>query len=119
MGVLTSDVKGQFVDKLDEMIKLKGFVEIIDGMILRIAINLLDDKLFSKINPNYHDELNQAFIEFNNDELDEIPAILDDIIAGEITTPIVDGDEVEKVLYEGLLTILVNLMEVYIIQKNG
>lgn len=119
MGILSNEIKSEFVSKLDDLIKLNGILELVDGIIIKILINMLDDKVLSKVNPEFQDEIIEAFEKFNNDELDEIPDILEDILAGEISTPIINGEQVEKIIYEELLTMIVNLMEVYIVKFNN
>ena len=48
-GILTPAQESQLAVWLDDLVKLKGFWELIDGYIFKILITLLDDKGLDKL----------------------------------------------------------------------
>src|ERR1035437_1439921 len=48
-GILTPAQESQLAVWLDDLVKLKGFWELIDGYIFKILITLLDDKSLDKL----------------------------------------------------------------------
>lgn len=114
MGILSTELKDQIVEKLDELIKLKGALEIVDGFVIKIGLNVLDEKVFVKIPLEYQDEFTASVQAVMNNEVDELPEILDDLLAGLIPTPIVDGTDVEKALYYNFLSLIIDLLKAWI-----
>ena len=110
MGILSSELKDQVVTKLDDLIKLKGALEIVDGFVIKIGLNVLDEKVFTKIPLEYQDEVVASIQSIIDGEVDELPEILDDLLAGVIPTPLVDGSDVEKALYNNFLALIIDLL---------
>jgi hypothetical protein len=58
--ILTPVQKDQLTQKLDELIQLKGFAEMIDGPTIKILLGLLDTLISNYIPPQYYPALREA-----------------------------------------------------------
>lgn len=58
--ILTPEQKNQLTEKLDELIKLKGLAEAIDGPTIKILIRLLDNLATSYIPEKYHPAIKEV-----------------------------------------------------------
>jgi len=58
--ILTPEQKEQLTQKLDELIKLKGFAEMIDGPTIKILLGLLDNLATKYIPEEYHAALREV-----------------------------------------------------------
>ena len=52
-GILTPKMESMLAEKLDEIVKLKGALEAVDGMAFKIAISTIDNNLADKIPEPY------------------------------------------------------------------
>ena len=58
--ILTSEQKEQLTQKLDELIELQGFAEVIDGPSIKILLGLLDNLATKYIPKEYHTALREV-----------------------------------------------------------
>ena len=58
--ILTAEQKDQLTGKLDELIELKGFAEVIDGPSIKILLGLLDNLISKYIPPQYYPAIREA-----------------------------------------------------------
>jgi len=58
--ILTPEQKNQLTEKLDELIELKGFVEVIDGPSIKILLGLLDTLISKYIPQQYYPAIREA-----------------------------------------------------------
>ena len=58
--ILTAEQKDQLTQKLDELIELQGFAEVIDGPTIKILLGLLDNLATKYIPDEYHPALREA-----------------------------------------------------------
>jgi hypothetical protein len=111
MGGLRQEVKEQLVKYLDEKYEFMFLLEMVDNKLFNFIIELLDRKVFSKVPERYTEDLNEAFIKMVEEKYNEVGNILDDVLSGSIKTPLVDGTEKEKQLYNTLIVTLLGLLD--------
>ena len=58
--ILTPEQKNQLTEKLDELIELKGFAELIDGPTIKILLGLFDTLISKYVPKEYHTALSEA-----------------------------------------------------------
>ena len=58
--ILTPEQKNQLTEKLDELIELKGFAEVIDGPSIKILLGLLDTLISKYIPPQYYPAIRET-----------------------------------------------------------
>ena len=58
--LLTPEQKNQLTEKLDELIELQGFAEMVDGPSIKILLGLLDGLATKYIPEEYHPALREA-----------------------------------------------------------
>ena len=62
--ILTPEQKNQLTEKLDELIELQGFAEIIDGPAIKILLGIIDSLAVNYIPPIYHPALKEFIVGF-------------------------------------------------------
>lgn len=115
--VLTNENKDALAEWLDEKIKLKGIAEAVDGWVLKIMINLLDQFLLSRIpvEPIHGDidvrqKINDLIPIIVEEDLDGGIALTAGVLADLIPTPVVDGTELEETVYEKVLELIASFI---------
>ena len=58
--ILTPEQKNHLTEKLDELIELQGFAEMVDGPSIKILLGLLDGLATKYIPEEYHPALREA-----------------------------------------------------------
>ena len=58
--ILTPEQKNQLTEKLDELIELQGFAEMVDGPSIKILLGLLDGLATKYIPPQYYPAIREA-----------------------------------------------------------
>ena len=62
--ILTPEQKNQLTEKLDELIKLKGFAEMIDGPTIKILLGLIDNLSSKYVPEQYHPAIRELISGF-------------------------------------------------------
>ena len=107
-GWLSKEQEKKLADIIDDAVKAKGLIELIDGFLAKITITLIDDEVIDRINVPDDiklkiGELVDAAIDEDVDEAQEVAA---DIINDLVDIPAVDEDS-EAVIFEGAIKIIV------------
>jgi len=109
-GILTKVVEEKLAAKLDELVKLKGIWESVDGLAFKLTLSALDDNLGEKIPEPYKSGLTSLFTAVL-DEGDYETAVGN---AFEFLDNVVDipglDDETEAMLFEGLATFVIAII---------
>ena len=58
-GILSKELEVKIAQQLDELIKLNGFLEIIDGKAFQLIIQQIDDNFAEKIPEPYKSEIKE------------------------------------------------------------
>lgn len=105
-GILSKELEVKIANELDELIKLNGFLEIIDGKAFQIILQQIDDNFAEKIPEPYKAELKEMIVTIY-EEKDYEAAVNDamDFLDSLIDVPLLD-DESEAMLFRGLATII-------------
>jgi len=96
MSFITNELLKETKKKLDDIIKLKGIFEAVDGMIIGFALDYLNNNYAEKIPVEYQDEvilLLEAFVEGDYNKLtDAMAGAIDEIV----DLPFADEDATAK-----------------------
>lgn len=116
MSIITQENQELLQARIDSLIKLNGFWEMIDGTAIGIIIKGLDDYLLSKLDPiKYQDDINDVVEKFIQEDYVGAAEELGDILATAINTPKVDATPEENEMYRaGLRTMalfLINMLK--------
>src|ERR1035437_1319866 len=90
-GILTPDQEKQLAVWLDELVKLKGFWELIDGYIFKILITLLDDKAIDKLKADLKAQLSELVDVALAGQVDQAEQLATDILVGLVVIPGIDS----------------------------
>jgi hypothetical protein len=117
-GILTSEQEKVLAGKLDDLLKLKGILELIDGYVFKAVITLLDDKLIDKLPENVKVLLAEIADALLANDLDTAVGKCADLINGLVDVPGLD-EESEGLLLRGILEVIVGAVLNYIETKKG
>jgi hypothetical protein len=90
-GILTPQQEQQLAVWLDNMVKLKGLWELVDGYVFRVVITLLDDKLVDKLKEDLKAKLSELVDAALAGEVDEAEQLATDILVGLVHIPGIDS----------------------------
>ena len=112
VGIFTTEQEKQLATWLDELVKLKGLWEIVDGYVFKAIIVLLDDKLIVKLNETLKTKLAALVTAAMAEDVPLAEQLATDVINGLVDIPGLDEDT------EGLiLKSIVELIVGTILQK--
>ena len=90
-GILTPAQETQLAIWLDELIKLKGLWELIDGYIFKILITLLDDKVLDKLKEDLKVKLSALVTAAMAGQVDVAEQLATDILVSLVKIPGIDS----------------------------
>lgn len=109
-GILTAKLEGILADKLDELVKLKGIWESVDGIAFKIVITTIDNNVAEKIPEPYKTEVRDLLTEILDEK--DYAAACDkaaDMIDKLIDIPGLD-DDTERLIFTGIFTAIAGLL---------
>jgi hypothetical protein len=68
MGFISKELTRKVAQRLDNLIKLKGIAEVVDGPIIKIALDLFDETLGDNVPIEYRDDILALLEAFANDD---------------------------------------------------
>ena len=105
-GILTPDQEKQIAVWLDDLVKLKGFWELIDGYVFKILITLLDDKVIDKLKVDLKAQLAKLVDAAMAGQVDEAEQLATDILVGLVVIPGIDST-VEGLIFSAAIQLAV------------
>ena len=105
-GILTPDQEKQIAVWLDDLVKLKGFWELIDGYLFKILITVLDDKLIDKLKADLKVKLSALVDTVIAGQIDQAEVLATDILVGLVQIPGVDST-VEGLIFSAVIQLVV------------
>jgi hypothetical protein len=105
-GILTPAQESQLAVWLDELVKLKGFWELIDGYIFKILITLLDDKLIDKLKADLKAKLAALVDAAMAGQVEVAEQEATDILVGLVVIPGIDST-VEGLIFAAAIQLAV------------
>jgi hypothetical protein len=109
-GILTPEMESKVSQYLDDIVKLEGILEAIDGLAFKLVITQLDNNFADRIPEPYKTEIREVLSDIlmdndYNSAINKGLALLDSII----DIPMFD-DESEALIFEGLASILIAIL---------
>jgi len=104
-GILYKETKAALAEYLDSKIKAKGVLEMVDGPILKIAVNEIDDWLLDRIPIEHEETVNNIVMDITEEDFDSFTEKLADLVALIVPTPIIDGTEMESDIFHTALLV--------------
>ena len=90
-GILTPVQEQQLATWLDDLVKLKGIWELIDGYFFKAVITLLDDKVLDKLGADLKAKLSALVTAAMNDQVDVAEQLATDLLVGLVQIPGIDA----------------------------
>ena len=109
-GILTASVESLLASKLDEVVKLKGFWEAVDGVAFKIVITTIDNNLADKIPEEYKLQIRELLTDILEEKdyalaCDKAADIIDDLIVFSNV-----AEATERLIFTGIFTAVAGLL---------
>jgi hypothetical protein len=72
MGFISKDLTRRVAQRLDNLIRLKGIAELVDGPVLKLAIDLFDETLGDRVPIEYRDDIIVLLEAFADDDYSKV-----------------------------------------------
>ena len=99
----------EVASKIDDLIKLKGIAEMLDGALIKFALNALDDRFADKVPVMYQDEVIILLEAFVSDDYSKVTDATVSTLNELIDIPVLNEDE-EAILVGGVVQIISRLI---------
>jgi hypothetical protein len=109
-GILTAALESKLAEMLDNVVKLKGILEAVDGPAFKIVISAVDNNVAEKIPEPYKTEIRDLLEDILQDQdyasaCDKAALFADKLI----DIPGID-DVTEKMIFTGIFTVIAGLL---------
>lgn len=108
-GILTVEQEKKLAELLDSVIKLKGFLELIDGYVFKALITFLDDKFADKIKVEIKLKLAELVDAVLAEDVEKAEALAAEVVNMLLDVPGLD-EEAEGLLFKGIIQLLVGVI---------
>jgi len=105
-GILTTVQEKQLAEMVDNALKFKGILELIDGYVAKILISYLDDKVLDKLKDELKVKLAALVDAVMAEDIELSETLAAEIINGLVDIPGLD-EEAEGLIFKGLIEIAV------------
>jgi hypothetical protein len=114
-GILSNEQEKVLAGKLDDLVKLKGVLELIDGYVFKALLTFLDDNLVAKLGEPIKVKLGELATVLLTApvDVDKAETIASDIINGLVDIPGLDEDA-EGLLFKGIIEVIVGAVVKYL-----
>jgi hypothetical protein len=117
-GILTQEQEKRLAELLDDVIKLKGFLELLDGYVFKALITFLDDKFADQIKVEIKIKLAELVDAVLAEDIETAQDLAAEVINMLIDIPGLD-EESEGLLFKGMIQLLVGVVLDWINKKKG
>lgn len=105
-GVLTLEQEKKIAELLDGLLKVKGFLELIDGYVFKALITFVDDKYVDKLSVDIKTKLSELVTAVMAEDVPLAEQLATDLMNMLIDVPGLDEDA-EGLLFKGVIEIVV------------
>jgi hypothetical protein len=98
MSFIPRDLLKETKTKLDDIVKLKGVLEAVDGLAFGFTLDYLDDNYAEKIPEKYQDEVLLLLEAFVENDLDKLAAVASGALDELVDLPFADEEATAKFL---------------------
>jgi hypothetical protein len=117
-GIFTLEQEKKLAGLLDDAIKLKGLMELVDGLVFRALLTLLDDQLIDKLPEAIKVQLSQIAEAVIAEDVETAETLATDLINSLIDVPLLD-EESEGLLIGALVRLIVSSVLKWIESKKA
>jgi hypothetical protein len=116
-GILTLEQEKKISQLLDELLKLKGFLELIDGYVFKAIITFVDNKYVDQLSVELKTKLAALIEAVMADDVPLAEQLATDLINSLLDIPGLD-EEAEGLLFKGIIEIIVGAILTWIESKT-
>jgi hypothetical protein len=116
-GILTSEQEKKIASLLDDLLKLKGFLELIDGYVFRAVITFVDNKYADKLSVDLKTKLAVLVDACLAEDVELAEQLATDLINSLIDIPVLD-EEAEGLIFKGIIELIVGAILDWINSKK-
>ena len=116
-GILTSEQEKALAVKLDDAIKFKGLLEIVDGYFLKGIITIVDDEFINKLDPDIISKLRLLATSCIDEDVNLAGELVGDILNDLIDIPMLDETS-EGLLFKGAINLIIGAVQKWIEDKE-
>lgn len=117
-GIFTADQEKKIAELLDEAIKLKGILELIDGYVFKAIITFGDDALLDKLPENFKLKLSAIADAVLAEDVDNAEILVAEILNELVNIPVLDEDS-EGLLFKAAVQFIVGAVIKWIEKKRA
>ena len=105
-GILTAVQEKKLAQMLDDLVKLKGVLELVDGYVFKVVITLLDDRVVDKLKEEIKIKLAALVDAVLGEDVLLAEQLATDIINSLVDIPGLD-EESEGLIFKGVIELIV------------
>jgi hypothetical protein len=106
-GIFTREQEKKLASLLDELIKLKGLFEVVDGLVFTAIISLVDDNYINKLPEEIKIKLSEIVEAVLNDDVEKAEQLATELINALVDVPLLD-EEMEGLLIGSFIRLIVS-----------
>jgi hypothetical protein len=111
MAKINKTTIGNLADWLDNLIKLKGLAEQLDGFAIKTGMNLLNNKYGDLIPDSITPVIEEIINDVVDGNIESAKEKLSNLFAEIIKTPLIDGTEDEIEAYQTIISVVEQLIK--------
>lgn len=117
-GILTREQEQKLAEIVDEALKLKGILELIDGYLARVLTTLLDDKIIDKLKEDLKIQLAALVDAAFAGDLELAETLTTNLINSLVDIPALDETS-EGLIFRGAIDLAVGAIIAWIEKRKG
>jgi len=116
-GIFTREQEKKLASLLDDLIKLKGLFEVVDGLVFTAIISLVDDNYINKLPDEIKTKLSEIVEAVLNDDVELAELKATELINALVDVPLLD-EEMEGLLIGSFVRLIVSSILKWIEDKK-
>jgi hypothetical protein len=117
-GIFTRDQEKFLSNVIDEALKLKGFLELVDGYVARVVVTVIDDQLVDKLKAELKTQLAVVADAALKGDLNGAEQASADLLNSLVDIPALDEDG-EGLIFKGVIELAVGAIKKWIAEKKA
>ena len=116
-GILTKEQEQIFAQMIDDAIKAKGFLEVVDGYAAKVVVTLVDDNLLEKLPEAVKVSLSELADACIDEDVDRAEDVVSDLLNALVDVPGLD-EEAEGMIFSGAIHLIAGAVKTWIASKE-
>lgn len=117
-GIFTKEQEVKLAGLLDDVVKVKGLLEIIDGYVFKAIIGFIDDEFVDRLDPELKEKLSELAEAVLNEDVDTAETLAAELLNYLIDVPLID-EGTEGVIFNGIVTFVIGAIQKWIETKKA